>query len=98
MQDYKQKLDLYQKLTSTTSILLTYLEEKYHVLEKEYNAILGLAENVYTMLSENENDMTPMQAIEMIEYIQKKARNKLVPSLCGVWRYRDKRITKKPAP
>ena len=42
-----------------------------YVLEKEYNAILGLAENVYTMLSENENDMTPMQAIEMIEYIQK---------------------------
>lgn len=42
-----------------------------YVLEKEYNAILGLAENVYIMLSENENKMTPMQAIEMIEYVQK---------------------------
>lgn len=42
-----------------------------YVLEKEYNALLGLAENVYAMLSENENEMTPMQAIEMIEYIQK---------------------------
>ena len=48
-----------------------------YVLEKEYNAILGLAENVYVMLSENENEMTPMQAIEMIDYIQK---NRIKPT------------------
>ena len=47
------------------------------VLEKEYNAMVGLAENVFVMLSEHEDGMTMSEVVEILEYIQ---NNKINPT------------------
>lgn len=45
------------------------------VLEKEYNAMIGLVENVFFMLSEHEGQITMTEAIDMLEYVQKNRIN-----------------------
>ena len=47
------------------------------VLEKEYNAMVGLVENVFVMLSEHRDSMTMSEVVEILEYIQ---NNRIKPT------------------
>ena len=47
------------------------------VLEKEYNTMVGLVENVFVMLSEHRDSMTMSEAVEILEYIQ---NNRIKPT------------------
>lgn len=46
-------------------------------LEKEYNAMVGLAENILYKLSEHEGEMTMQQALDMLQYVQE---NRIKPT------------------
>ena len=46
-------------------------------LEKEYNAMIGLAENILYKLSEHEGEMTMQQALDMLQYVQE---NRIKPT------------------
>ena len=47
------------------------------VLEKEYNTMVGLVENIFVMLSEHRDSMTMSEAVEILEYIQ---NNRIKPT------------------
>ena len=46
-------------------------------LEKEYNAMIGLAENILFKLSEHEGEMTVQQALDILQYVQE---NRIKPT------------------